>query len=60
MPPDSRLLGVIRPLFRYGGTRCGEVAGNADRAVLYDFRRFPAGILAFCAPQGWLEPLFCG
>ena len=35
---------AIFPLLTHGGTCRSTTAGNADRTVLYDFRRFPAVI----------------
>ena len=35
------------------GLLVGPAARNADRAVLVDFRRFPAVIQASCALPGW-------
>ena len=43
-------INAVYPLFRFDGVRFGRTAGNADRAVLIDFRRFPAGILATSNP----------
>ena len=37
-------------LSRHGPAGSSPTAGNADRAVLYDFRRLPAGILASGVP----------
>ena len=48
---DSRQSVPFFPLSRQGGMRCRpKTARNADRAVLYDFRRFPTVILATSSP----------
>ena len=41
---ESRHSSLFFPLSRYGPAESSTTAGNADRAVLYDFMRFPAGI----------------
>ena len=41
---ESRHSSPVFPLSRHGPAESSPMAGNADRAVLYDFRRFPAGI----------------
>ena len=40
----------VCPLSGYDPAGSSPTAGNADRAVLYDFRRFPAGIQTFGDP----------
>ena len=52
--------GPILPLSRNGPAKSRPTAGNADRAVLYDFRRFPAVISSSGVPptrrntrRGW-------
>ena len=39
---NSRHSDPVFPLFWYSPAGSSTTAGNADRAVLYDFRRFPA------------------
>lgn len=46
----SRRLTVTIPPVAPAETRRGLKAGSADRAVLYDFRRFPTWIQASCDP----------
>ena len=41
---ESRHPGPVFPPSRYGPAGSSTMARNADRAVLYDFRRYPAGI----------------
>ena len=43
---------VICPVFPDDGSRCRSRARNADRAALYDFRRFPAVIRTSATPLG--------
>ena len=47
---DSRHSNPVFPLSRHGPAKSSPTAGNADRAVPVDFRRFPAVIRASCAP----------
>ena len=48
---DCRHSSPFLPLSGHGPAGSSTTAGSADRAVLYGFRRFPAGIHA--APVGW-------
>ena len=47
---ESRHSSPVFPLSRHDPAGSRTTAGSADRAVLYDFRRFPAGILATSSP----------
>ena len=47
---ESRNSNPVFPLLRHGPAGSSPAAGNADRAVLVDFRRFPAVIQAFGDP----------
>ena len=47
---ESRHPNSVFPFSLHGPARSRPMAGNADRAVLYDFRRFPARILATSNP----------
>ena len=55
---ESRHSSAVFPLSRHGPARSSTTAENADRAVLYDFIRFSAGILTAYSPllQGPGEP----
>ena len=48
---DSRPSSSAFPLLRHGPAGSSTTAGNADRAVLYDFSRFPVGIQALTIPS---------
>ncbi len=47
---NSRKSNPISPPFRFCRKRCSTGTGSADRAVLYDFRRFPVRIRATYSP----------
>ena len=49
---ESRHSTPISPLLWLGPAGSSTTAENADRAALYDFRPFPAGILAPSSPLG--------
>ena len=57
---DSRQSVPSFPLSRHDRVSDGPTARNADRAVLYDFRRFPAGIYATSNPPSQGERLGLG
>ena len=55
-PDDSRQSGRVFALSPHGPAGSSTTAGNADRAVLYDFKGLLAVIQATCRPlAGWNE-----